>query len=88
MRELKSLRDQYAHLDIIERPETTDKVAFLRYQAREPVIEQLSLPAIPQIRAEVSATVTFHRLIAYADTLEGLKESLRVYYATMIAEAA
>lgn len=86
--ELKQMRQLYSHLHINERPKLKDQWSFLRWQAIQHETEHLELPAIPRLRAAVSETVTFRRLIAHSDTLEGLAEALRVYYTPEIKEAA
>jgi hypothetical protein len=78
--DLKRLRNVYSHLDIKERPKIKDQWSFLRWQAIAKGTEHLDLPAIPRLRAAVCETVTFRRLIAHSDTLEGLADALRTYY--------
>jgi hypothetical protein len=86
--DLKKMRNLYSHLDINERPKVKDQWSFLRYQAIQKEVEHLELPAIARVRAAVSETVTFRRLIAHSDTLEGLAEALRTYYTPEVEEAA
>jgi hypothetical protein len=86
--DLKQMRNLYSHLDIDERPKLKDQWSFLRWQAIQKEVEHVDLPAIPRLRAAVSETVTFRRLIAHSDTLEGLADALRTYYNPEIEEAA
>ncbi len=74
------LRRQYPHLQFVERGKIKDEYAFLRWQAHEAVTEDVLLPRISRLRAEVNETVVFRLLVAYSENLEGLADLLRGYY--------
>lgn len=49
---------------------------FARFQAWRPVLKKVELPAIPYVRGEVNANVTFRRLVAWASNPVRLGEML------------
>lgn len=81
MSDLQKLRRTYPHLTIVEKTRVKDKGEFLRWQALEVGTEDVMLPAIYKVRAEVNATVVFRKLIAFGETKEALADALRTYYA-------
>ena len=68
-----------AHLERYNEVERTCKpclLEFARFQAWRPVLKKVELPAIPYVRGEVNANVTFRRLVAWASNPVRLEEML------------
>jgi hypothetical protein len=85
----RSLRRKFGGLDIVEKKKVKPDYEFLRWQAHDLLSEDIMLPAIYKLRAEVSATVTTRRLVAFGASVEELEQALNaIYYPPIEQEAA
>ena len=74
------LRKRFPGLEIVEKTRVKSDYEFLRWQAHEVQVEDILVPAIPRLRAAISATVTTRRLVGFGATLEDLEHCLLCRY--------